>query len=258
MKIIIFTSNALRHRYVANTLAEGTNEALIISECKTSDASSGKEQTLIEEHFAERYAVEKEFFGAHTAFRAPTLPILMGEANSEAVMNAVRDYKPDMGFVFGSGILKEPLLALIPSGKFINMHLGLSPYYRGSGTNFWPFMNEELEYVGATLLHIDPGIDTGDIVAHARPTIEGNDTVHTLGNKTIIAGTKVLLECLKRVQKGEGLPRVKQWPVEGEKYYKTKDFSDDTVLAYRKKIAEGVVARHLEKPPKELRLVSLP
>ena len=34
--------------------------------------------------------------------------------------------------------------------KIINAHLGLSPYYRGSGTNIFPFVNKEIEYVGVT------------------------------------------------------------------------------------------------------------
>jgi methionyl-tRNA formyltransferase len=61
----------------------------------------------------------------------------------------------------------------------------LSPYYRGSGTNFFPFVNNEPEYVGATFMYIDEGIDTGEIIHQIRPTIFLGDTIHHVGNRLI-------------------------------------------------------------------------
>ena len=37
----------------------------------------------------------------------------------------------------------------------INVHLGLSPYYKGSATNFWPFVNNELQFLGVTFMVTD-------------------------------------------------------------------------------------------------------
>lgn len=259
MKIVIFTSNALRHKFVANALSQHADEALVIVECKKNDAPQNVAENMspIEKHFADRYFAEKKFFNDNIAFNAPTLPIEYKEANSPLVYDAVREFSPDMGFVFGSSIIREPLLSLIPSGKFVNMHLGLSPYYRGSGTNFWPFVNEELEYVGATLLHIDAGIDTGDIIAHTRPEIELGDTVHTIGCKTIIAGTNTLIECLKKVKAGESLQRIKQWEVPSEKYYTNKDFTEDILKEYLQKLDNGLVEKHLDKKASSLKLVRM-
>lgn len=259
MKIVIFTANAPRHAFVANTLATHADDVLIISEQRASDAptKAPEEMTLVEAHFAERHAVELEYFGDHQTFTTPVLSIPYKEANSTVVYERVQEFAPDMGFVFGASIIRDPLLSLIPSGRFVNMHLGLSPYYRGSGTNFWPFINEELEYVGATLLHIDAGIDTGDIITHARPTIERGDTVHTVGNKTIIAGTEGLMKCLTKIRDGEELPRTKQWEVPNEHYYKNKDFTDESVALYRAKLADGLVERYLASEPKAIKVVEL-
>ena len=47
MKLAVFTSNGIRHRYVANTLSKNVDDALIISECKQNDAvDQEKEETL--------------------------------------------------------------------------------------------------------------------------------------------------------------------------------------------------------------------
>lgn len=257
MNIVIFTSNALRHKYVANTLASHAN-ALVVSECKKSDAPPNA-STLgpMEKNFADRYAAERAFFVGNDVINAPTLPLEYKEVHLPYVYEAVKAFKPSMGFVFGSSIIREPLLSLIPNGHFVNMHLGLSPYYRGSGTNFWPFINEELEYVGATLLHIDAGIDTGDIIAHVRPTIEQGDTVHTTGCKTIRSGAEALVTCLKTVESGTKLQRVPQWSVENSKYYKTSDFNENVLNDYLAKIKNGLVQRYLKNSRKDLRLVTL-
>ena len=70
--------------------------------------------------------------------------------------------------------------------KFLNIHLGLSPYYKGSATNFWPFVNNELQFVGVSFLGIDDGIDTGPIIHQIRPDFKIGDSIHDVGNKLII------------------------------------------------------------------------
>lgn len=255
MRIVIFTSNARRHTYVANTLSRHTEAALVISESR-GESSRGEPKTPTEKHFAERDRIEQKFF-PDDVFAAEAIELPYGEANSPEVYEKAREFAPDMGFVFGASVIREPLLSLIPSGRFVNMHLGLSPYYRGSGTNFWPFINEELEYVGATLLHIDAGIDTGDIIAHVRPTIELGDTVHTIGCKTIMSGTKKLLGCMDLVRSGKELPRVKQRGIPNARYYRNSDFTDEIALEYLRKIEGGLIEKHLARKPATLKLVEM-
>jgi hypothetical protein len=47
---------------------------------------------------------------------------------------------PDLIISYGCSIIKRPLIEYFDK-KFINIHLGLSPYYKEGGTNFWPFVN---------------------------------------------------------------------------------------------------------------------
>ena len=93
--------------------------------------------------------------------------------------------------VFGTSLLKQPIIDMFP-GRIINIHLGLSPYYRGAGTNFWPLVNGEPEYCGATIHFLDAGVDTGPIIAHVRPTLRSEDGPHDIGNKTIVAAAEAL------------------------------------------------------------------
>jgi methionyl-tRNA formyltransferase len=133
--------------------------------------------------------------------------------------------RPDVVLVFGTGILRDPFLSAF-EGRIINIHLGLSPYYRGAGTNFWPLVNREPEYVGATIHYIDAGIDTGPILAHARPVIARGDGPHDVGNKTIVAAAQALLRAAAAHHAGAARA-VPQW--DGGRLYQRKDFSADAV-----------------------------
>ena len=258
MKIVILTSNSLRHKFLANTLSQHCEDTLIISECKPQTLSSddSKNYTEIDNHFMLRDETEKSFFPNDNYFIPKTLPIVYKEANSPYVYQVIKNFKPDILIVFGSSIIKEPLISLLPAGHIINLHLGISPYYRGSGTNFWPFVNNELEYLGSTILHLDAGIDTGDIICHVRPKIDFNDNVHTVGCKIIKSSVESLIKIIKLLDGGKKLNRVKQWEVK-DRYYKTKDFDETTLSKYKNNLKNNMIKNYLESEDKKITLVDL-
>ena len=112
--------------------------------------------------------------------------------------------------LFGSSIIKPPLLEFF-NKKIINIHLGLSPYYRGSGTNFWPLVNNEPECVGATIHLAVLKVDAGSILAQARPeSLSELDNSHDIGCKAIISGTKKMRECIYQKRNHSQTARFKQ------------------------------------------------
>jgi len=260
MRIVVFTSNAMRHKFIANTLSASVDDALVVSECVAQDtavtAVAKGGLSPIEEHLLLRQRAEEEFFKGNDFFVAKTLPLMYGEVNLPHVCDIVRRFKPDAMVVFGSSMIKEPLLSLLPPGHFINLHLGLSPYYRGSGTNFWPFVNGELEYVGSTILHIDAGIDTGDIITHVRPALESDDTVHTAGCRVIKKSALCLIRIIEMLRSGKRLNRVKQWKVPKVRYYERKDFDERALVKYKDNLKDGLVDKFLKNPKTDIRLVA--
>jgi len=258
MKIVILTSNALRHKFLANSLASKADDALVVSESKQNDSlgNTGDDKSITNEHFKLRNEIEKTFFPNNDFFLAKTLPILYKEVNLDYVYQVIKKFKPDIMFIFGSYIIREPLLSLLPPGHIINLHLGISPYYRGSGTNFWPFVNNELEYVGSTILHLDAGIDTGDIICHIRPKIESGDNVHTVGCKVIKSSVDSLIQIMQMINEGKKLNRVKQWNV-NERYYKTSDFNEEVLLKYKNNLKNGLIEKYLSSSKKQIKLVDL-
>src|SRR5215470_9599709 len=73
-------------------------------------------------------------------------------------------------------VLRPEFLALF--GSVLNLHPALLPHNRGAHPNVWSLV--ESTPAGVTLHHVDPGVDTGDIVAQAEVPVEPVDTAETL------------------------------------------------------------------------------
>ena len=99
-------------------------------------ARDAEDEAVIKRHFAARDSSEERYFSAAAEVkieRGVLHRVVSAGACSDptevALMAAAR---PDVVLVFGTGILREPLLSEF-EGRIINIHLGLSPYYRGAG-----------------------------------------------------------------------------------------------------------------------------
>ena len=103
--------------------------------------------------------------------------------------------KPDFIVSYGCSLIRNKLIKKF-NKKFINLHLGLSPYYKGSGTNFWPIANNEFQFLGATFMFIDDGVDSGPIIHQFRPLINVGDNIHTIGCKIIFQSVNELEKIL--------------------------------------------------------------
>lgn len=74
--------------------------------------------------------------------------------------------KPDYIVVVGSRIIKERILARFPD-RWINLHTGYLPHYRGPYSEFWAIYNNDRVHIGATIHLLDQGIDTGRLLRRA-------------------------------------------------------------------------------------------
>ena len=259
MKIIVLTSNGIRHKFFANSLSSKADDVLIISESKQNNFENINSNDLnpIDEHFKLRDKTEESFFSDNDSFNVETLSVPYKDVNSNHIFQKITKFQPDMIFIFGSSIIREPLLSFTTSIPTFNLHLGISPYYRGSGTNFWPFVNNELEYIGSTILHINSGIDTGDIICHTRPIIQVGDNVHSVCCKVIQTSVESLFQIIDMVTKKIEPTPIKQWSVENERYYKTTDFNEEILQKYKNNLENGLLENYLSSPKKPIRLVTL-
>jgi len=175
-KIIILTGSELRHDFFRKYLASSDEIEVLASYCEgtekslTSLTKGEPDNELRMAHLHIREQSEEDFFGAFVKMapdRSNPVFIPKGKINTPSDSAAIIRAAPDLVVCYGSSIIREPLLSAFPK-RFLNIHLGLSPYYRGSGTNFWPLVNGEPEYVGVTFMHIDAGVDTGEVIHQMR------------------------------------------------------------------------------------------
>ena len=120
----------------------------------------------------------------------------------------------------GSSLIEEDLINHF-KGRFLNIHLGISPFYRGSETNIWPMINKELDFIGATFMHIDEGIDTGSVIKQIRAKIFLGDGPHSIGTRLIKDMTE---ECAEIICSFETIKSTTFSNKDG-KLYKRNDFN---------------------------------
>ena len=249
MKAIVLTSTFRRHVFVANTIAAGCDVVGVWQEEKTFKpeqyATDAADEAVIQRHFMARDASEEQYFRSAEGLRlensAVRRRVRAGGCSEPSEVEAMIAVQPDIVLVFGTGILREPFLSAF-DGRIINIHLGLSPYYRGAGTNFWPLVNREPEYVGATIHYLDAGIDTGPILAHARPAIDSSDGPHDMGNKTIVAAAQTMLRAAQSHMAGSARAVPQSG---GGRLYQRKDFSAAAVRTLYSNFETGMIAEYL-------------
>ncbi|GAA0781213.1 hypothetical protein E1180_20695 [Roseibium denhamense] len=239
MRILILTDASDRHFYFCNRIASEADHVVGI-------ITGGKEinrpwteqvkrtltrhplQSARQFYFKKRYRsygrairvekreAEKRFFadGARQ-FTETFSELVIGplqpsdrSINDRRFVELIRSSEPDAIVVMGTCILGSAILKSAP--VILNMHTGLSPYYRGGRTNFWPFIENDPGYFGVTVHKMSSGIDTGDIVYSERIKVETGDTFGSINAKSIVAGTGLMIKALKHLRAGT-MNALPQW-----------------------------------------------
>lgn len=193
---------------------------------------------------AQRDEAEHRYFGETESFPLEAQDVLFIEHNTvnrTEVLDWVHARQPDLLLLFGTSIVKEPLLAQYHN-RVINMHLGLSPYYRGVATNFWPLVNREPECVGVTIHMAVLAVDAGAILNQGRPRAAVTDNAHDLGCKTIQVGAELLGAAAHDAFDGALDPHAQKG---GGRLYRRRDFNAEAVRQLWHNLETGMMTEYL-------------
>ena len=137
------------------------------------------------------------------------IPVLQPTAiRTDEFLEKIRDLQPDLIVVTAYGrILPGSLLNLPPMGT-INVHGSLLPKYRGAAPIQWAVINGEAK-TGVTIMQMDEGMDTGDILLPVSVPIEEDDTSGTLFTKLSELGGQALVKAIGLLKENKLQP-VKQ------------------------------------------------
>ena len=120
----------------------------------------------------------------------------------ESTVNKLAELNPDVVIVAAYGkILPENVLKIPPHGT-INVHASLLPKYRGASPIQNVLLNGE-EKTGITIMLLDKGVDTGEIISQAEIDIDPNDTAENLTEKLATLGSELLIKTLPSYMDGK-------------------------------------------------------
>ena len=135
--------------------------------------------------------------------------------NSDATITFLQQLQPDLVIVNGTRIISEKILASVQC-KFINMHAGITPAYRGVHGVYWALVNKDAAHAGVTIHLVDPGIDTGNVLYQSIVTFTSKDNFTTYPILQLGVGTPLLIKAAENilannVQIIEGTKESKLW-----------------------------------------------
>lgn len=266
LRVVVLVSSDMSDIYFANQLMKKLNVAGIIVENQNEYSNVTlfakglkylKNPKLISEKIKEEvygkrfrelaYRVNYKGFGEEGLELNPSTgaKVIYTEGvraiNSSIYVEKIKSLKPDIIAVCGTSILKKEILA-IPSKGVINLHGGLSQWYRGVWATLWAVYNGEPEYVGATVHYVSDGIDDGNIIYQGRPEISADDNQESLYVKVVKLGIDLMIKSINEI--GSGV--VRSYPLRHKgRLYLSKQVTHEVVRDTWKRVEAGVIRDYI-------------
>jgi len=179
MKITVFTSNQPRHSAYISQLSKVADSVHVVMESNTVFPGKVRDffdnSKVMQDYFANVVGSERRVFGglSFTPHNVHVLALKAGDLNYLQRVDLHAALDADYYLVFGSSFIKGWLVEELVQNGAVNIHMGLSPYYRGSSCNFWAMHDNLPNFVGATVHKLSRGLDSGPILFHSRPKFHG-------------------------------------------------------------------------------------
>ena len=134
-------------------------------------------------------------------------------------MELLRELSPDLITVVAYGKILPPEVINFAKYGCINVHVSLLPKYRGAAPMQRAIMDGESE-TGVTIMYMDEGLDTGDIITAESFPISDTDDFESIHDRSAEVGARLLSETVDNIALGN-ITRTKQ---------------DETRATYAKKV----------------------
>lgn len=127
--------------------------------------------------------------------------------NSEESINKLKSVKPDLIVVVAYGQILNKEILEMPKYGCINVHASLLPKYRGAAPINWAIIDGELE-TGVTIMDMEEGLDTGDMILKKSIPIEEDDDYITIHDKLSHLGAEMLIQAINLILEGTAIKTV--------------------------------------------------
>ena len=147
--------------------------------------------TMRKAALVQQYQLDDTDFNTTTTTRITSV-------NDAVCQQLLQQLQPDIVIVNGSRIISKKILQCT-NAIFINMHVGITPWYRGSHGGYWALYNNDAKNFGTTIHLVDAGIDTGAVLKQVFPKLSDKDNFTTYAVLQIAAGAIVLKKIIEDV-----------------------------------------------------------
>jgi methionyl-tRNA formyltransferase len=270
MRLVLLTGEDYEHCYVANRLADAFALVRIV-------VGQGAPRTRLDRlrYLRRRYGTAQllsrgvlrglAFVCRDRAARRQALFRVLGRAdcerhrhedlitrvlglNTPTTRALIRDLNPDVLLVYGTAVIRDEILSLA-ARLALNMHTGMSPYYRGVDCAFWPLYRGELERLGATVHECTRDLDGGVIYKVGQLQLEPDDDRFSVFARAVKLGTDLYVQAVQELLDGrlQGRPQQLEW---GREYRAAmKGWRHELVV--RRRIRRGLIRDYVARHPPE-------
>ena len=147
----------------------------------------------------DRYEWESWFGGTPAPIGTLATTRAFDTLNERVAVQALAEYAADLTFVFGTGVLKPPVVEMRPD-RMLNLHGGDPERYRGLDTHLWAIYHREFDGLVTTLHHLGTGIDTGDIVLQQSVAVTPHMRIHELRRANAEACVALAMAAIEMVR----------------------------------------------------------
>ena len=245
MRAIVLTSTGLRHKYFANEMAKHFDIVAVFAEAKKNYYTAQRvESDSVQLHFEKLSKAEEKWFSLPACQNIPELQEVKN-INSLGVLEQSLAFKADCICLFGTAILK-PIWLNAFENRIINLHLGLSPYYRGSATLFWPFVYRELQYLGTTIHLAIEKVDAGALLHRVQPNLLVDEDYYAITNRLIRDSMEQMPKVITRYLEGHISPKPQE-SIEGSRLCKKADFNESALQKMLEYAGEGLKQSEIDQ-----------
>lgn len=257
MKITLFTSNQPRHLALIERMQAICDELFVFMECKTlfpGVVKDTEQKSTVMERYFERVQEAERLIFERPRFVQKNINLFIMKTGDLSLLDQDVMFpalQSDYYVVFGASYIRGWLIDFLVENKAINIHMGVSPYYRGSSSNFWPLFDGNPLLVGSTIHLLSKGLDNGDILFHAMPEVQD----HAAFEYSMRAVLSAHVALIQRISDKTifSLPRIPQSKLKEIRYTKHIDFTDEVAEAFLSRdLSNSELIRQIKNSPKPM------
>lgn len=238
MRVVILTNGQGNQKALACRIAERSEVAAIIvsRNIPRSRPNAAKRFRLLINSAAGR-TVGRPFVDAWyemiAAYEAefPWFPVKnvieVSNVNDDETVQAIKKYSPDLIAVSGTNLVGRKVIEAARSARgIVNLHTGISPYVRGGPncTN-WCLAKEWFHLIGNTVMWLDIGIDTGNIIATEQTPLDGSETLTALHKKVMDHAHLMYKNTIAAIGLNSPVPSIPQATVANGSHFNSVDWT---------------------------------